>query len=151
MRGAEVAEQRLTLHGEKVEVSRRRVETAVVRATLTTHSREQLVEAELNHERVEVERVSVGRTVESAPPVRQEGDTTIFSVVEEVVVVARRLVLKEEVRIRRVQATEHHREMVTLREQEATVTRTALEAGAPAVASAFDDLPSTPSHKDPIQ
>lgn len=138
------AEQRLVLYGEKVEVSRRRVETALVRATATTRSREQLVEAELTHERVEVERVPVGRTVDSVPPVRQEGDTTILSVVEEVVVVERRLVLKEEVHIRRVKTTEHHRETVTLREQEPTITRIALEAGASAGASTFDDLHSNP-------
>ena len=106
----------------------------------------------MNDDRAE----SLGREAASVPDVagaapEAMGDTTIFSVVEEVVVVERRLVLKEEVRIRRVQATEHHREMVTLREQEATVTRTALEAGAPAVASAFDALPSNPSHKGPIQ
>ncbi len=117
----------LTLHGEQLSVSRRRIETAVVRADRTTRTREQLVDEELNHERVEVERVPIGRVVESVPPVREEGDTTILSVVVEEVVVQRRLVLKEEVRIRRVKTTERHRETVILREQEATVTRTPLE------------------------
>ena len=58
---------------------------------------------------------------------REEGDTTIISVVEEIVVVERRLVLKEEVRLRRVRVTEQHRETVVLREQDAVITRT--EAG----------------------
>lgn len=144
--------QSLTLHSEKLEVSRRQIETAVVRVISTTRSREQLVEEELSHERVEVERVAVGRTVDSVPPVRQEGDTTILSVVEEVVVVERRLVLKEEVHFRRVKTTEQHRETVTLREQDATVTRTALEPKPSAGASTSDSLSSNlASNKDQIR
>ena len=134
----ETDRQVVPLHAEEIEVSRRRVETALVRLSLTTRSREQLVDEELTQERVEVERVPVGRVVESVPPVREEGDTTILSVVVEEVVVQRRLVLKEEVRLRRVKTTEHHRETVTLREQEATVTRTALDAR-PAAETAVPD------------
>jgi stress response protein YsnF len=52
---------------------------------------------------VEIGRVPVGRPVDTMPPVRQEGDTTIVPVVEEIIVVGRRLILKEEVRIRRLQ------------------------------------------------
>ena len=47
---------------------------------------------------------------------------TIVPVVEEVVVVQRKLVLKEELRIRRVRTTEQHRETVTLRRHEAATT-----------------------------
>jgi stress response protein YsnF len=49
--------------------------------------------------------------------------------VEEVLVVERRLVLKEEVHIRRVRTTERHKEMVMLRYQEAVVTRHPGETG----------------------
>ena len=93
----------------------------------TTREREQLIDEELTHERYEVERVPIGRVVEAAPPVREENGATVLSVVEEIVVVERRLMLKEEVHIRRVRTTERHRETVVLREQEAVVTRT--EAG----------------------
>jgi stress response protein YsnF len=57
------------------------------------------------------------------PPIRQEGDITIIPVVEEVVIVERRLVLKEEVRVRRLSTKEQHQETVVLRKQEAVVTR----------------------------
>jgi hypothetical protein len=77
---------------------------------------------------VVVERVAIGRVVDAVPPVRHEGDVTILSVVEEVVVVERRLVLKEEVHLRRVQTTERYVETVTLREQDITVTRTDIDA-----------------------
>ena len=108
-------------------VTKRRVEGATVRVATTTREREQLIDEELTHERYEVERVPVGRVVETAPPVREENGATVLSVVEEVVVVERRLMLKEEVHIRRVRTTERHRETVGLREQDAVVTR--IEAG----------------------
>jgi uncharacterized protein (TIGR02271 family) len=65
-------------------------------------------EIEVEHEVVDIERVPVGRDVDEVPPVRQEGDTMIVPVVEEVLVIEKRLSLVEEVRItkRRVAETE---------------------------------------------
>ena len=117
-------ETTIALHAEALAVSRRIVERAVVRVATVTHSRDQLVDEALTQERVEVERIPVGRMVDAMPPVRQEGDVTIMPVVEELLVVERRLLLKEEVHIRRVRTTQQHRETVVLREQEAVITRT---------------------------
>jgi hypothetical protein len=58
----------------------------------------------------------VGLKVEA---MRQEGDTAIAMIVEEVLVV---FMLKEEVRITRVRTTDRHKEKVMLRHQEAVVT-----------------------------
>lgn len=116
----------LRLHAEEVSVGRRAVQGRV-QVHVQTVTREHVVDEALSHERVEVERVAIGRPVDSVPPDRQEGDTTVISVVEEVVVVHRQLVLREEVRVRRVRVTEQHRETVSLRVQEAVVERSALE------------------------
>ncbi len=113
----------LPLYAEALVVARRRMHRTVRVATVT-QEHEQLVDEALTHERVEIERVPIGRTVEAVPPIREEGDTTILPVVEEVVVVERRLVLKEEVRIRRLRSTERHQEAVKLRTQDAVITRT---------------------------
>lgn len=121
-----VDEQSLPLYVEKIAVTRKRVETALVRATRTTHSHEKLIEEELTHERVEVTRVAIGRVVDTVPPVREDGDTTILPVVEEIVVVERRLILKEEVHVRRVRTSQKHVETVIVREQEADISRTEL-------------------------
>lgn len=56
-------------------------------------------EIELEHEVVDVERVPIGEDIPEIPPVRQEGDTTVVPVVEEILVVEKRLRLVEEVRI----------------------------------------------------
>ena len=58
-------------------------------------------EATLRRDNVSVERVPVNRAVDAAPEARWEGDTLIVPVVEEEIVVSRRLVLREEIRIMR--------------------------------------------------
>ncbi len=115
--------QVLELLEESLAVDRRTVSGATVRVSTTTSLREQLVEETLTRESAEIERVAVGRVVERTPDIRHEGDVTIIPVMEEVLVLERRLVLKEEVRIRRVRTTETHRETVQLREQAALVSR----------------------------
>jgi uncharacterized protein (TIGR02271 family) len=112
----------IPLHVEDVSFNRRKVERDV-RVHVHTISHDHLIDEPLAHERVEIERLAIGRPIDTAPPVREEGDTTVISVVEEVLVLERRLVLKEEIRLRRVRTTEQHREMVTLREQQAVIER----------------------------
>ena len=114
----------LPLLEEELSVGRRTVETARVRVERQTQTREQLIDELLRQQKVEIEHIPVGRTIETMPSVRQEGDVTIIPVVEEVLKIERSLVLKEEVHIRRVETTVRHQEQVTLRRQEATVSRT---------------------------
>ena len=93
---------RIPLHVEEISVSRREIKKANVEVALVTGTREQLIDEELTQVRVEIERVPIDRVVDVVPPILREGDITIIPVVEEIVVVERRLVLKEEVRVRRV-------------------------------------------------
>ena len=116
----------MSLATETVAISKR-VRRTLVRASRSTSIRNQAVTADLNHEGVVVERVAVGRIIDAVPPVRQEGDVTIIPVVEEEVVVTRRLILKEEVHLRRVSTTVAHVEVVTLRQQVVSVSRTPLD------------------------
>src|SRR5262249_29298838 len=123
----EAGEKVLPLLSEEVEVSKQRVETGRVQVARVTHEREQLIDELLQRDTVEIERTAIGRPVESMQAVRDERDTIIVAIVEEAVVVERRLVLREEVRIRRVRSTQRHRESVMLRRQEAVVTRVPVE------------------------
>lgn len=113
----------LLLHAEAASLTKR-VRKTLVRAARKTSMRDVCVEADLAHDQVVVERVPVGRVVEATPPIRYEGDVTILPVMEEVVVIERRLVLKEEVHFRRVQTMQRYSETVSLREQTVKVTRT---------------------------
>jgi uncharacterized protein (TIGR02271 family) len=118
-------EPTILLHAEGFTVARRSVAGDTVRVETTTRTQDHHIDEPLSHThtRVEVERIPIGRTVTAVPPVREEGDTTILPVVEEVIVVEHRLILKEEVHIRRVQVAERHTETVTTREQTVEICR----------------------------
>ncbi len=117
----------LRLLAEELSIGKAVVETGRVRVHVSTREHQELVEVPLIRERWEVERVPMDKEVEAIPPRRQEGDTLVVPVVEEVVVVRRKLVLKEEIRLRLVRSTEQHRETVTLRRQEAAIERLPVE------------------------
>jgi uncharacterized protein (TIGR02271 family) len=121
---------------ESLSVAKRVVDTARVRVSRVTHNYQQQVDELLQHEKVEVERIPIDRPIEAMPSVRQEGDITIIPVVEEVVKIERSLVLKEEVHIRRLKTTERFQETVTLRRQEAVISRHPVEEPATATGQA---------------
>jgi stress response protein YsnF len=120
---SEGEEQVLPLHEEQVQVARHRRVTGRVSVSTVTRSRDELIDELLTNEHAEIERVVIRQLIDEAPPIRTEGDTVIVPVIEEVLVVERRLFLKEEVHIRRKCTTERHQETVTLREQEIVILR----------------------------
>ena len=111
------------LHRETASVGKRRVERGGARVTTTVREREEIVRQALEQEEVEVTRVPVGREVGERPEVRQEGDTTIIPLVEEVLVVERRLVLREEIHVRRGTRTVQAEQPVILRSEDAVIDR----------------------------
>lgn len=117
----------IPLLAEEVALAKQVVETGRVQVSRVTHQREQLIDEPLAHETVEIDRIPIGRQIDALPAVRDEGDTIVIPIVEEVLVIERRLLLKEEVRVRRVRSTERHQESVTLRHHEAVVTRLPVE------------------------
>ena len=119
----------LPLHAERLDVRRRVRRIGAVRVSVRTRIRTQEIDEPLVRTEAHVEHVPVDRFVDEMPVVREEGDTTIIPVVEEILV--RRLLLKEEIRITRVATTHAHRETVSLRYQEAAVSRTVSKDAAP--------------------
>jgi uncharacterized protein (TIGR02271 family) len=94
-----------------------------VRVSKQTHTREVAVDESLLRESAEIETIPIGRQIFEMPSVRQEGETIVVPIVEEILHTERRLILKEEVRITKRKATEQFHDRVTLRYQEAVVTR----------------------------
>lgn len=109
---------------ETVSVEKRAVETGAVRVRKLVREREELVEDTLLREEVDVERVPINRVVDGPVEVRREGNTTIIPILEEVLVVEKRLMLKEEVRLTMRQTTTDFSERVTLRSEDVDVERT---------------------------
>jgi stress response protein YsnF len=72
-----------------------------VRVHMTTETEQVLVQDVVSREHIEVTHVPVGREVAVAPPVRTEDGITIVPVLEERLVVERRLFLVEEIHIRK--------------------------------------------------
>lgn len=115
----------LAVAEEQLEVGKRKVETGRVHITKRVVQRQETVDVPLMREEVEIRRVPVNRPVDAPVPVRQEGDVTIVSVLEEVLVVSKQLVLKEELHISRRQSEAHEPQEVTLLSEQVEVTRTA--------------------------
>jgi uncharacterized protein (TIGR02271 family) len=125
--GASMTDQQagevLPLLEEELRIEKRSVTTGKVRVRSVVDTVEEVARASLEGERVEVTRVPVDREVDAAPGVRTEGDVTIVPVVEEILVVEKRLVLKEELHIRRHVTHENVEVPVTLRKQRAVIER----------------------------
>jgi uncharacterized protein (TIGR02271 family) len=109
---------------EELDVRTRRVETeSGVRVSKTIEQDEQIVDEPLTREQVEVERVAINRPVEAPIGIRYEGDTMIIPIFEEVLVVEKRLVLKEEIHVTRRRTEIRAPQRVTLRRELADVER----------------------------
>ena len=109
---------------EQLAVGKRRVETgAGARVVKSVDAREEVVDEPLTREDVSVERVAVNRAVDGPVAVRYEGDTMIVPVLEEVLVVEKRLMLKEEIRITRRKTEFREPQRVVVRTEHAAVER----------------------------
>lgn len=108
---------------ERLEVGKRRVESGRVRVRVAVDTREETVPAELAHDQVEIRRVPRNVAVNEIPGVRLEGETTIIPVVEEQLVVEKRLVLVEEIHVVRRTETKVEQVPVTLRSERAEIER----------------------------
>ena len=114
---------RIPVLREELDVRTQTVETGRLHVRTHVSEREETVELPLSREEFTVERIAVGRTVDVPAEVRQEGDVTIVPVHAEEFVLTRRLVLKEELHIRRhVREAIEHRQ-VALRTQRVDVVR----------------------------
>jgi uncharacterized protein (TIGR02271 family) len=116
-------DHKLTLLAEELSVGKESVETGRLRVSKQTHTREVAVDESLRRESAEIETIPIGRRIFEMPSVRHEGETIVVPIVEEILHTERRLILKEEVRITRRKTTEQIHDRVTLRYQEAVVTR----------------------------
>src|SRR5215218_11414775 len=84
---------------EELRVSKRQTVTGRVRVRTVVDTVEEVAREALQSEAVEVTRVPIDQEVTEAPAVRTEGDVTIVPVLKEVLVVEKRLVLKEELHV----------------------------------------------------
>jgi uncharacterized protein (TIGR02271 family) len=110
---------------EQWQVGKKIVETGRVVVSKKVHEEEVTVDVPIMHEEHDIERVTVNQYVDTAPPaVRYEGETMIIPVLREEVVVEKRILLVEELRITKRQIQTNTPQQVTLRKEEVIVDRT---------------------------
>jgi len=112
---------RIPIVEERLQLEKRTVETGRVRVTSKVVTETHPVHETLTAETVRVEHVPVDQWVSDVPPVRTEGDRTIISVIEEVLV--KRIRVIEEIHLIRERRETVFDEAVTLRRTEVDVSR----------------------------
>ena len=115
----------IPLAAEEIELGKRAVQQAVVRIQTRVREEERIIETRLLKDEITIERVQINQPIEGPMESRYEGEVLVIPVIEEVLVVRKQLVLKEELRIRQRSVARPHAQSVTLRHEEATVEREA--------------------------
>jgi len=110
---------------EEVTIDRRVIETGKVRISKRISEHEELVDEPILRDEVSVERVPINLFVEAQPPVRQDGDTIIIPVVEEQIIIQKKLFLVEELHVRKQIVEAHEPQKVTLLKEEVEIKRVA--------------------------
>lgn len=108
---------------EEIVIEKRTVEVGKVRIQKVVREHEEIVDEPLLREEVSVERVAINQMVDQPTQSRYENDVLIVPVFEEVLVVEKRLMLKEELHIAKRQTTHQEPQQVTVRREEVNVER----------------------------
>ena len=114
-------EEVIPLIEEQLVIGKQTVETGKVRLIKTVTEYQEQLNEPLAVRTFDIERVVVNQPVEVAPGVRQNGLTTIYPVVEEQLVITKRLILKEEVHVTLRDSERIDTQVVTLAREHLTV------------------------------
>lgn len=148
---SEPTEEKITipLAEECVTIHKTARTTSGVRVHKTVQETLQNVDETVTVQNVTVQRVAIGRWLDHPLSQRQEGDTTIIPIVEEVAVIEKRLRLVEEIRITRTTITDHYRTAVPIRREHAVVEDVAVDGDATKADGARTTAVSPPSRSIP--
>jgi uncharacterized protein (TIGR02271 family) len=113
----------IPLAKEEIRITKAFHETGRVRLRTRVVKESVVVDVPFIRDEVKVERIEIGRYVDQPPVTRQEGDTLIVPVLEEVPIVEKRLLLVAELHVKRRKATIHRRRTIQLRRAEPVVER----------------------------
>jgi stress response protein YsnF len=114
------------VHEEQLHVGVRTVDTGRgIRVHKTVGEHDQHIEETLMHDEIDVRHVPVDKIValSEAPASRYEGDTFIVPILEEILVVEKRLRIKEEIHITRSKRPQRFSETVPLKSETVSVER----------------------------
>jgi stress response protein YsnF len=116
---------------EQIQVNKHKHETGTVVVHVAPETHIEHVHMPLTDEHVKIERVEVNEFVTAPQPVREVGDVTIIPVYDEVLVVERRLLLREEIHVHRQRTTHDEDHDVPLRTEQVNILRSEPPADSP--------------------
>jgi uncharacterized protein (TIGR02271 family) len=109
---------------EEVVIEKERVVRGAVRAHKRVETYEQVVDTPITSEEVIIERLAINTLVDDlAPSVREENGVLIIPVIEEILVVEKRLLLREEVRLSKRLTTTSVPQKILLRREVVEIER----------------------------
>jgi uncharacterized protein (TIGR02271 family) len=111
----------IPLLAEQLKIARQKVLTGGVRVHKTVSERTETIDEPTLKEEMEIQRVPVNQFITEPPAVRYEGDVMIVPLMEEVLVVEKKLVLREEIRIIKRRDTLRNPQQYVVRREEATL------------------------------
>ncbi|POP44344.1 hypothetical protein CHU32_02755 [Superficieibacter electus] len=114
----------MPLAEEKVALTKQKIIDRRIQISRKTVTDEQVVETDLVHEEVIINRVTKNEIIQPdrIPAARQEGDVYIIPVIREEVEIIRRQVLVEEIHLQKIVTKEPFQESVWLRRQELNIS-----------------------------
>jgi uncharacterized protein (TIGR02271 family) len=119
----ENTQQSVPVIEEELVTGTRPVKTGSVRVRKEVERIRKTVDMPAIRDVVDVSRVPVNRIITSVPDMREEGEILIIPVVEEEIVIQKRLVLKEEIHIRRRRVKSHVTKSATVGREHAVIER----------------------------
>jgi len=122
----ETSARKIILVEERLKIDVRQVETGTVQISKKVISEEVTQQVPVLSEEIVINHKPINQYIENIPAVRVEGDTTIISVVKEVLVVEKRLMLVEEIHLTKTKTEKMATVTETLQKDVVDVTRTGL-------------------------
>ena len=108
---------------EQAKVEKKFVEKGKVRIIKKVNEETETVTVPVTSEEATIEKIPVNKIIEKAPQVRYEGDTMIIPVVKEVIVVEKKLMLVEEVHVKKHIIEKQDKRTIPLRKEELIIER----------------------------
>jgi uncharacterized protein (TIGR02271 family) len=109
---------------EFLKVGKQTVETGKVVAVKKVKADQKIVTGPISRDEIDIERIPIGQYVKTAPkPFRYEGNTLVIPVVKEELVVQKKLLVVEELRITKRTVKSEFNKQVTLRREEVEIKK----------------------------
>lgn len=112
---------------EQLRIDKKVVQTGTVSISKEIREEDVEIETPVIRELVDIEHVPINQYIEKPPEIRHEGDTMVIPVLREEVVVTKRWLLVEEIRVTKSKAQAPDSQVVKVRKEEVIFNRIADE------------------------